>query len=134
MVTSYHSLERHTDTKPLDFDILVHKVPIKQHRINVRICITFDIRNFHIFFNLFNTLNIMFKLIIKGRYFYEFDFWIRWTIAYFRPITASHLYHVTHSANQSLSFQYQTWRIPKGFSHGAENDELNKFIIVTNIY
>ena len=73
MVTSYHSLERHTDAKPLDFDILVHKVPIKQHRINVRICITFDIRNFHIFFNLFNTINIMFKLIIKGRYFYQFD-------------------------------------------------------------
>ena len=69
MVTSYHSLERHTDTRPLDFDVLVHKVPIKQHRKIVRICITFDIRNFHLFSNLFNTINIMFKLIIKGRYF-----------------------------------------------------------------
>ena len=114
MVTSYHSLERHSNTRPLDFDALVHKVPIKQHRKIVRICITFDIRNFHLFSNLFNTINIMFKLIIKGRYFYQFDSWIRWAIAYFRPITASHLYHVTYTANQILSFQHPNMADPQG--------------------
>ena len=67
--TSYHSSERHTNTRPLDFDALVHKVPNKRHRKIVKICITFDIPNFHLFFNLFNTINIMFQLIIKGRYF-----------------------------------------------------------------